>query len=118
MELSASAYEKVVDNDPHVWVVKFYSRMCGSCKAFKPDFEAARGKVDGLHWAQVSIDDKENIGLAKKLGVLTEGIPNVKIINAAEMPLPVVSGATPSADEVVAKPVSYTHLTLPTICSV
>ena len=77
--------------------------MCGSCQAFAPAFEGARDEVDGLHWAAVSIDDKENIALAKRLGVLSEGIPNVKLINAAEAPLPIVSGDTPSASELVSK---------------
>ena len=90
-----------MQNDGHVWAVKFYSEMCGSCQAFAPAFETARTSVDGLHWAQVNIDDKENISLAKKLGVLNEGIPNVKLINAAEAPLAVVSGDTPSSEALV-----------------
>ena len=32
-----------------------------------------------------------------------EGIPNVKLLNAADMPLPIVSGDTPEAEELVAK---------------
>ena len=103
MTLTATSYDKVVDNDPHVWVVKFFSHMCGSCQAFAPTFEEAQKQVNGLHWAQVSIDDKANIALAKKMGVLEEGIPNVKLVNAAELPLPIVSGDTPSAEAVVAK---------------
>lgn len=103
MELSAAAFDKTVDHDPHVWVVKFYSKMCGSCQAFQPAFEEAAKQVEGLHWAAVSIDEKENIALAKKLGVLTEGIPNVKLINAADAPLPIVTGDTPDASAVVAK---------------
>ncbi len=103
MELDASSWDKMVDNDAHVWAVKFFSRMCGACASFKPAFEAAQQRVDGLHWAEVSIDEKANIALAKKFGVLTEGIPNVKLINAAEMPLAIVSGETPTADVLVAK---------------
>ena len=52
---------------------------------------------------QVSVDEKENVDLAQRYGVLDEGIPNVKLINAAEVPLPIVSGDVPGEDEVVAK---------------
>jgi len=54
--------------------------------------------VDGLHWAAVNIDNKQNIALAKKFGVLDEGIPNVKLVNAADAPLDVVSGDVTQGD--------------------
>lgn len=101
MELTAAKWDQIIDKDPHVWCVKFFSRLCSSCKAFAPTFAEVQKQVPGLHWAQVSIDDKENIALAKRFGVLTEGIPNVKLINAGEVPLNIVSGETPSASEVV-----------------
>ena len=103
INLTARTWDTLVSNDAHVWAVKFHSGMCGSCAAFAPAFESARAAVDGLHWAAVSIDEQENIALAKKLGVLQEGIPNVKLINAAELPLPIVSGDTPPAETLVAK---------------
>ena len=103
IEVTSDTWEKVIQGDPHIWVVKFHSPMCGSCQAFAPTFEEAREKVDGLHWASVSIDNKDNIPLAKKFNVLEEGIPNVKLINAGEAPLAVVSGDTPSADTLAAK---------------
>ena len=101
MDLDAATYDKEISNDSHIWVVKFHSTMCGSCQAFAPAFKAAREQVDGLHWAAVSIDDKNNIALAKRLGVLSEGIPNVKLINAADAPLPIVTGDTPTTEAVV-----------------
>ena len=103
IDVTARSWDTLVSNDAHVWAVKFHSGMCGSCAAFAPTFESARAAVDGLHWAAVSIDDKENIALAKKLGVLQEGIPNVKLFNAAELPLPIVTGDTPPTETLVAK---------------
>jgi thiol-disulfide isomerase/thioredoxin len=99
LELSAKQYEKMVAADDHVWAVKFHSEMCGSCQSFKPTFEAGAEAVDGLHWAAINIDIKENIGLAKRMGVLTEGIPNVKLVNAADSPLSIVGGELPTAAE-------------------
>lgn len=101
IDVSAKSWEKLVQDDAHVWVVKFYSKMCGSCQAFAPAFEKAVESVEGLHWAQVNIDDKENVSLAKKMGILNEGIPNVKIFNMAEAPLPVVTGDTPTEDALI-----------------
>ena len=101
MDLDAAAFDKLVGGDGHIWVVKFHSTMCGSCEAFAPTFKAARDQVDGLHWAAISIDNKNNIALAKRIGVLQEGIPNVKLINAADAPLPIVTGDTPTTEAVV-----------------
>ena len=98
MNLTAAAYEKMVAADKHVWAVKFYSSMCGACTAFKSTFETAHESVDGLHWAAIDIDDKQNVPLAKRMGVLDEGIPNVKLVNAADSVMSIVSGDTPAAD--------------------
>jgi hypothetical protein len=61
--------------------------------------------VDGLHWGAVDIDKKENIALAKRFGVLSEGIPNVKLVNAGEasLALPVMTGDVLGADALAAK---------------
>ena len=103
MPLSAKEYEAMVANDKHVWAVKFYSGMCGACKSFKPAFMDAHKTVDGLHWAAIDIDNKSNIGLAKRMGVLDEGIPNVKLVNVQETPLSIVAGDTPSATDFAKK---------------
>jgi len=63
---------------PHVWAVRFHS----ACQSFEPAWLAAVGAVPGLHWGSVNIDVRDNVPLAQRLGVLQEGIPNVKLINA------------------------------------
>lgn len=91
INVDAADWDKTVLADKHVWAVKFYSGMCSACRAFKPEWEAAHALVQGLHWAAVDIDKKANVELAQRYGVLDEGIPNVKLINAADAPLPVVT---------------------------
>ena len=103
MTLDGEAYERIISEDKHVWVVKFYSPMCGACKAFQPVFEEMHTMVDGLHWAAINVDNKSNAALAKRMGVMTEGIPNVKLVNAADMPMNVVSGDTPSVAALAAQ---------------
>ena len=101
IDVDASSWDTVA-KDPHVWVVKFHSLLCSSCKAFAPEWEAATESMHGLHWASVNIDEKKNLPLAERFGVLQEGIPNVKIMNAAEGgPLPVVTGDVPNAKDLM-----------------
>ena len=91
INVDAADWDKTVLADKHVWAIKFYSGMCSACRAFKPEWDAAHELVQGLHWAAVDIDKKANVELAQRYGVLDEGIPNVKLINAADVPLPVVT---------------------------
>ena len=102
VEVTASSWDKTIGSEPHVWAVKFHSLLCSSCQAFRPAWHKAVGAVEGLHWAEVNIDLKENLGLASRFGVLTEGIPNVKLLHAAEgAAMPVVTGDVPDADGLV-----------------
>ena len=92
MELTAQTWDSVITNTQHVWVVKFYSAMCSSCQAFKPEWEQLTQMVDGLHWGELNIDRKENIPVAKSFGVLKEGIPNIKLFGIGDEPLPIMTG--------------------------
>ena len=48
MELTAASWESTVVNSPYIWAVKFFSGMCSSCQAFKPEWEALAHSVNGL----------------------------------------------------------------------
>ena len=48
MELTAASWESTIVNSPHIWAVKFFSGMCSSCQAFKPEWEVLAHSVDGL----------------------------------------------------------------------
>jgi len=78
-------------DSPHVWVVKFHSKMCGTCQEFKPEWEKLADSVEGLHWAELNVDVKANVQVALDLGVLKEGIPNIKVFNLASEPSPLMS---------------------------
>ena len=98
----ASDLDRHVVQDTHVWVVKFYSAMRGSRKEFAPEWDRAVGAVpcrrnpplpklpqvpcvgDGLHWGQLNIDEKENVPIAERYGVLSAGIPSVYVFNAMQ----------------------------------
>ena len=79
-----------------VWAVKFYSNLCGSCREFLPTWEEGREAV-ALRYGTMNVDDIEVQKIAHKLGVLEEGIPNVKLVVGAEL-TPVVTGDTPDVE--------------------
>ena len=79
---------------PFVWGVKFHSTMCGSCKEVIPAWNDLRESVPGVHWGEVNIDRKENLALAKRLNVLKEGIPNIKLFRLDSQPLPILTGTS------------------------
>ena len=91
MELSAATWQSTVLDSPWVWVVKFHSKMCGSCQEFKPEWEKLADSVEGLHWGELNVDEKANVPVALSLGVLKEGIPNIKVFNLASEPSPLMS---------------------------
>ena len=90
-ELTAATWEHTVLDSPHVWVVKFHSKMCGTCQEFKPEWDKLTDSVEGLHWAELNVDEKANVPVAMNLGVLNEGIPNIKVFNLASEPSPLMS---------------------------
>ena len=64
----------------NVWVVEYYSNMCGSCKEFEKTWgKLARSLESEYAIARVSIDSKPGMALAKAQGVLSKGIPAVQV---------------------------------------
>ena len=77
-------------SDDRVWLVEFYSDMCGSCKEFAPKWEkiekslsnVATGKINiGIAYSLYMfsflkeyniVDNKAGMKIAKDLGVLQE----------------------------------------------
>ena len=98
VELAAADFEATVLREQHVYVVEFYSALCSACRAFRRDWDAVRRRVDGLHWGKIDVDNAENRALALRMGVLEQGVPNVKLFNAAAEPSDVVRGDTPDAE--------------------
>lgn len=65
----------------HVFVLEYYSKMCGSCKEFEPIWEHVANSIDNEYRiGRVNIDSKEGMSLAKKQGFLKLGIPAVQVV--------------------------------------
>lgn len=92
LELNPSGFDKEVLNDSNIWLVEFYSEMCGSCKEFSPTWDAITSKVKSLSCGKINIDDKFGTALAQKLGVLDQGLPNIQLITGFDKLIPIVTG--------------------------
>eukprot|EP00298_Acanthocystis_sp_HF-20_P005292 c15512_g1_i1.p1 GENE.c15512_g1_i1~~c15512_g1_i1.p1 ORF type:complete len:143 (+),score=38.92 c15512_g1_i1:22-450(+) len=76
-------FEELVVQDSRVWMIEFYSSMCGSCKEFAGTWKKLSTQYEkSVMIGHVDIDKKDGKKLAMDLGVLEEGIPNVKLFNA------------------------------------
>lgn len=73
-------FDDAVNSDTIV-AIKFHSTKCGSCKEFSPIWDEYSEMMTGMiHTAIVNIDEKAGLRLAQELGVLDEGIPNVRVL--------------------------------------
>ena len=89
-EHDVTSFATEIVEDERVWLVEFYSTMCGSCKEFSNVWSKVDGSMRSIVTAQVNIDFPEGMEIAKKLKVLEEGIPNVKLLNSKHL----MSGTT------------------------
>ena len=82
-EITSKNFASTVEGSDELWMLEFYSDMCGSCKEFKPTFEALASAFPGIKSAGVNIDDSDGMALANQLGVLAKGIPNISLFGKA-----------------------------------
>lgn len=79
----SSIWQDSMVADERAWLVEFYSPMCGSCKEFAPIFRKIATAVgNNVAIGTVNIDTKEGMKIAQSLGVLDEGLPNVRLFHS------------------------------------
>jgi thiol-disulfide isomerase/thioredoxin len=79
-EYTQENFDEILHDDK-VFIIKFYSPMCGTCKEFAPVWEKfTRTLGDQVEYGAVNIEAEGMGQLADSMGVLDEGIPNVRII--------------------------------------
>eukprot|EP00640_Fibrocapsa_japonica_P007566 CAMPEP_0113933590 /NCGR_PEP_ID=MMETSP1339-20121228/735_1 /TAXON_ID=94617 /ORGANISM="Fibrocapsa japonica" /LENGTH=146 /DNA_ID=CAMNT_0000934927 /DNA_START=95 /DNA_END=535 /DNA_ORIENTATION=+ /assembly_acc=CAM_ASM_000762 len=83
LEIKDEAEWKQMHSDDKVWLVKFYSEMCGACQEYEPVWleivDEMKGQVSA---AKVNIDNEGGLNLAMRLGVLDEMVPNVRLVHS------------------------------------
>ena len=82
-EITSKNFASTVEGSDELWMLEFYSDMCGSCKEFKPTFEALAGAFPSIKSAGVNIDSADGMALANQLGILSGGIPNISLFGKA-----------------------------------
>lgn len=81
-KLDPKEFQSKVLEDDRVWLLEFYSPMCGSCTEFSPVWTKLESAAKSMVTSKVNIDDAAGMELAKKLGVLEEGLPGVRLFTS------------------------------------
>ena len=76
-----ASFERIVAGGEDSWLLEFFDPKCESCRAFAPTWQAlvALPWSSGVRLGTVSIAEPAGFALAKRLGVLAQGLPNVQL---------------------------------------
>eukprot|EP01060_Flectonema_neradi_P039068 TRINITY_DN845_c1_g1_i1.p1 TRINITY_DN845_c1_g1~~TRINITY_DN845_c1_g1_i1.p1 ORF type:complete len:278 (+),score=75.34 TRINITY_DN845_c1_g1_i1:67-834(+) len=81
---SMNEFTTTVLESKEAFAVEFYSNMCGSCKEFGPVWDEYAAGNPPVRTAKVDIDSKGAKEIADTLGVMEEGIPNVRVFSGVD----------------------------------
>ena len=79
--------EKFYDvvSDHRVWLLEFYSPMCGSCKEFAPVWQTVEDYLERkVMTAKINIDSKAGMKIAEAVGALEDGIPALVLFKSSD----------------------------------
>ena len=85
--ISVQIYKINIDNftstvikSPNIWIIEYYSEMCGTCQEFYETWNSLTKSFEGVKFGRVNIDDKKGMELAKQEKALDNAIPAVRLI--------------------------------------
>ena len=71
--ISVQIYKINIDNftstvikSPNIWIIEYYSEMCGTCQEFYETWNLLTKSFEGVKFGRVNIDDKKGMELAKQ----------------------------------------------------
>jgi hypothetical protein len=76
-----ASFDRFVTGGEDSWLLEFYDPKCSSCKAFAQIWTelVALPWSSGVRLGTVSIADPAGLALAKRLGVIAQGLPNLQL---------------------------------------
>jgi len=78
--IDTTNYQEKILNSEEAWLIKYYSKKCGTCIEFEPVWLNTIKKIKKLKIGVVDIDSESGMELARNNQILNEGIPLVKLI--------------------------------------
>lgn len=82
-EIHVDNFNARVRDSNFVWMLEFYSAMCGACQQFQPTFDELSKKLNAkVLIGKVNIDERVGLKLAQDLGVLQHGVPTIRLYTA------------------------------------
>lgn len=82
-----ASFDATVLASPDAWVLEFSSPRCGTCRELAPLYAAVAAKLGAsARFGEVDIDTDAGMALARRLEVLDEGVPNVRVWARADAP--------------------------------
>lgn len=81
MALDSESFWGAIETSHEPWLVEFFDPRCSSCQRFEPVWRRliALRWANGMRHAAVSIEARPNMELARRLGVIDQGLPNVQL---------------------------------------
>ena len=93
-DIDQNNFETLIDKSDDVWMVEFGSDMCGSCAAFSPIYHQLAEAHPTIKSGYVNIDNGAGMDLARKLDIMSGGIPTVAVFSQKNRgPSPIMRGA-------------------------
>lgn len=82
-DLNVDDFETEVIDSNYIYLVKFFSSMCGSCKEFEPVWNTVVESVaKKVKTGKVNVDKKDGLKIAEKLEVMEDGIPSLVLFTS------------------------------------
>ena len=79
-KINIDNFTSTVIKYPNIWILEYYSEMCGTCQEFYETWNSLTKSFEGVKFGRVNIDDKKGMELAKQEKALDNAIPAVRLI--------------------------------------
>src|SRR4051812_41593862 len=73
-------FESGVVGSYQAWIIYFYSKQCLSCVKLDPVWQELENEFSPMIYSgRVNVDDKVGNKIARDIGVLSQGLPNIRV---------------------------------------